>query len=93
MNLLLAIGAKYSHLTEAEWRGDDRDHLIYMLRATHLLGMKDTVMIIAGPDLRLVQAVSLCKSCCVQVVANHSFLRQARCRSISLSRDMSAEHG
>jgi hypothetical protein len=66
MNLILAIGAKYSHLTEAEWRGDDRDHLIYMLRATHLLGLKDTIMIIAGPDLRLVQAVSLAQSSCVQ---------------------------
>jgi hypothetical protein len=59
MNLLLAIGAKYSHLIRADWRGDERDHLMYMLRATNLLGMKDTAMIISGPDLRLVQAVSV----------------------------------
>lgn len=58
MNLILAVGARYSHLTGAEWRGDDRDHLLYMMRATNLLGLKDTVMIISGPDLRLVQAVS-----------------------------------
>lgn len=57
MNLLLAIGAKYSHLIGAEWRGDDCDHLIYMTRAVHLLGLKNTVMIISGPDLQLVQAV------------------------------------
>ncbi|CAN9174537.1 unnamed protein product [Alternaria alternata] len=56
MNLLLAIGAKYSHLVVAEWRGDDRDHLMYMTRAVHLLGLKNTGMIISAPDLQLVQA-------------------------------------
>ncbi|CAO2653872.1 Nn.00g106050.m01.CDS01 [Neocucurbitaria sp. VM-36] len=59
MNLVFAIGAKYSHLTKAEWRGDDRDHLIYMTRAVHLLGLKDTIMIISGPDLSLVEATGL----------------------------------
>jgi hypothetical protein len=58
MNLLFAIGAKYSHLIAAEWRGDERDHLIYMTRAVHLLGLKDTVMFISAPNLDLVQAVS-----------------------------------
>lgn len=58
MNLLFAIGAKYSHFIGAEWRGDERDHLIYMTRAVHLLGLKNTIMIISGPDLELVQAVS-----------------------------------
>lgn len=57
MNLLFAIGAKYSHLIGAEWRGDERDHLVYMTRAMHLLGLKDIVMAISGPDLELVQAV------------------------------------
>jgi hypothetical protein len=59
MNLLFAIGAKYSHLIDAEWRGDERDHLVYMTRAVHLLGLKDTVMFIAAPNLDTVQAVSL----------------------------------
>ena len=59
MNLLLAIGAKYSHLISAEWRGDDRDHLIYMTRAAHLLGLKNTIMIISAPDIGLVQAVRI----------------------------------
>ena len=58
LNLLFAIGAKYSHLIGAEWRGDERDHLLYMARATDLLGVKDTAMIISAPDLRVVQAVS-----------------------------------
>jgi hypothetical protein len=28
LNLVFAIGAKYSHLVKASWRGDERDHLI-----------------------------------------------------------------
>ncbi|CAN9173970.1 unnamed protein product [Alternaria alternata] len=56
MNLLLAIGAKYSHLIGAEWRGDDGDHLVYMNRAVRLLSLKNTVMVISAPDLELVQA-------------------------------------
>lgn len=58
MNLIFAIGAKYSHLIGAEWQGDERDHLVYMTRASHLLGMNSTVMFISAPDLSLVQAVS-----------------------------------
>lgn len=58
MNLLFAIGAKYSHLVGAEWQGDDRDHLLYLTRATELLGLRNTTMIISTPDLALVQAVS-----------------------------------
>ena len=57
MNILFAVGAKYSHLIGAEWRGDQRDHLIYMTRAVHLLGLKDTLMVISGPDMELVRAV------------------------------------
>lgn len=33
LNLILAIGAKYSHLIKAEWRGDERDHINYQARA------------------------------------------------------------
>jgi hypothetical protein len=58
LNLIFAIGAKYSHLTRKEWRGDERDHLVYMNRASQLLGMNSTVMFISAPDLVLVQAVS-----------------------------------
>lgn len=58
LNLLFAIGAKHSHLVGAEWAGHERDHLVYMKRAVHLLGLKDTVMLISGPDFDLVQAVS-----------------------------------
>jgi hypothetical protein len=57
MNIVFAIGAKYSHLIGADWKGDERDHLVYMTRAVQLLGLKDTVNLISGPDLEVVQAV------------------------------------
>ncbi|KAF1832463.1 fungal-specific transcription factor domain-containing protein [Decorospora gaudefroyi] len=56
MNLLFAIGSKYSHLIGAEWRGDEREHLIYMTRAVHLLGLKDSMKFVAAPNLDTVQA-------------------------------------
>ncbi|CAN9148282.1 unnamed protein product [Alternaria alternata] len=56
MNLLFAIGAKYSHLVGAKWRGDERDHLIYMTRAVQLLGLKDTLTFLAAPSLDKIQA-------------------------------------
>ncbi|KAI8938874.1 hypothetical protein NX059_004733 [Plenodomus lindquistii] len=43
-----------------QWRammGDERDHLLYMTRGVHLLGLRNTVMIISGPNLNLVQAL------------------------------------
>lgn len=33
LNMVFAIGAKYSHLIKASWRADERDHLIYQARA------------------------------------------------------------
>lgn len=58
LNLVFAIGAKYSHLIRAEWKGDERDHLVYMTRASQLLGMNNSVMFASAPDMVLVQAVS-----------------------------------
>jgi hypothetical protein len=37
-NMVFAISAKFAHLTNADFRGDDRDHLIYYARA-RALGM------------------------------------------------------
>ncbi|KAF3048640.1 hypothetical protein E8E11_007367 [Didymella keratinophila] len=59
LNLIFAIGAKYSHLTRKQWQGDERDHLVYMTRASHLLNMNSTVMFISSPDLVLVQATAV----------------------------------
>lgn len=57
LNLIFAIAAKYSHLVQADLRGDERDHLIYFTRA-RLLGM-DSESILALPDLQRVQIVGL----------------------------------
>jgi hypothetical protein len=61
LNLIFAIGARYSHLTRASWRGDERDHLLYMTRAVRMLGVKDITKMISGPDLLWIQ-VSTCDS-------------------------------
>jgi hypothetical protein len=58
MNMIFAIGAKYLHLTSGEWHEDQRGHLVYMTRASHLLGMNSSIMFTSAPDLSLVQAVS-----------------------------------
>lgn len=59
LNLVFAIGAKYSHLVGHEWQGPERDHLVYMTRASHLLGINDNVSLTSGPDLPLVQATAV----------------------------------
>jgi hypothetical protein len=72
LNLIFAIGAKYSHLIGTEWQGDERDHLVYMTRASQLLGMNNAVMLISGPDLLLVQAVSHCDYLCSPLLIKSS---------------------
>ena len=57
LNLIFAIGAKYSHLIQAEWRGDERDHLVYFTRA-RILGMNGD-SIFRHPDLQQVQVAAL----------------------------------
>ena len=57
LNLILAIGAKYSHLIQAEWRGDPRDHLIYFTRA-RLLGF-NADHILGHAELQRVQITGL----------------------------------
>ncbi|KAF2259417.1 hypothetical protein CC78DRAFT_585988 [Lojkania enalia] len=56
LNLVFAIGARYSHLTNAPWQAEPNDHLIYMVRALRLLQLENTVMIISHPDLSTIQA-------------------------------------
>lgn len=57
LNLIFAIGAKYSHLVQAEWRGDERDHLIYFTRARMLGFNADSVL--DHSDLQGVQITGL----------------------------------
>ncbi|KAI8937846.1 hypothetical protein NX059_005536 [Plenodomus lindquistii] len=57
INLAFAIGAVYSHLIAAEWRADDRDHLMYYSRAC-TLGLKDPWWF-SHPDLPQMQITGL----------------------------------
>jgi hypothetical protein len=55
LNLVLAIGAQYSHLTQAEWRADEKDHLVYMTRATRILGLNEMTTVLSAPTLLSIQ--------------------------------------
>ncbi|EXJ64334.1 hypothetical protein A1O7_00670 [Cladophialophora yegresii CBS 114405] len=57
INLIFAIGAKYSHLINADWKGDERDHLIYFTRARLLTINSETIF--QHPDLQMIQVLSL----------------------------------
>jgi len=57
LNLIFAIAAKYSHLVQAEWRGDERDHLIYFTRA-RMLGFNGET-ILGHAELQRVQIAGL----------------------------------
>ena len=57
LNLMFAIGAKHSHLVQAEWRGHVDDHLVYFTRA-RLLGF-DGDNILGHADLQTVQITGL----------------------------------
>ncbi|KAF7455248.1 fungal specific transcription factor domain containing protein [Pyrenophora tritici-repentis] len=56
LNLVFAIGARYSHLIGADWRADDHDHLVYMSRAVHLLQLDSVDTLISRPDQALIRA-------------------------------------
>lgn len=58
MNLVFAIGARYSHLIGAEWRADDHDHLVYMWRAVHLLQLQSINTLVTQPDQTTIQVGS-----------------------------------
>jgi hypothetical protein len=57
LNLIFAISAKYSHLTHADWKADERDHLIYFTRARLLSVNSETVF--QHPDLQVIQITGL----------------------------------
>ena len=44
LNLMFAIGAKYAHLTRAQWAGREGDHLVYFTRARLLGFTGDTIL-------------------------------------------------
>ncbi|KAF3048120.1 hypothetical protein E8E12_010551 [Didymella heteroderae] len=57
LNLVFAIGARYSHLSKASWRADVRDHLIYQARA-RTFGLSEQT-ITHHPDVPQIQSLGL----------------------------------
>ncbi|KAJ5167877.1 uncharacterized protein N7482_003471 [Penicillium canariense] len=57
LNMIFAIATKHAHLLEAPWRGDERDHLVYLTRA-RILSMNGDVLF-SHPDLQQVQVEGL----------------------------------
>ncbi|CAO2650903.1 Nn.00g092000.m01.CDS01 [Neocucurbitaria sp. VM-36] len=57
LNMVFAIGAKFSHLTETSWRADERDHLIYQARA-RAFGLNEGI-ITTHSDLPQIQSLGL----------------------------------
>ena len=57
LNMIFAIGAKYSYLVRADWRGDTGDHLVYFTRA-RMLGF-DADAILGHAELQKVQIAGL----------------------------------
>ena len=53
INLIFAIAARYSHLIQADWAGDERDHVIYFTRARMLAVTDETIF--NHPDLQMIQ--------------------------------------
>jgi hypothetical protein len=60
LNLVLAIGAVFSHLIDAEWQGDYDDHKVYLSRASQLLDIKNTILFLSAPDGTMIQVRRTC---------------------------------
>ena len=56
LNLIFAVGAKYAHLTDADWKGDEDDHQVYFFRAK---GLSLDDQLLQHPDLQQLQAEGL----------------------------------
>jgi hypothetical protein len=55
INLILAIGARFSRLINAEWYTNPLDESLYISRACQLLGINDTAVMLVNSDLSLIQ--------------------------------------
>ncbi|KAF1365711.1 hypothetical protein EJ07DRAFT_150216 [Lizonia empirigonia] len=56
LNIAFAIAARFSHLINAGWQGEEGDHIVYMTRSVRLLGSWPFA---AAPDLALIQVSGL----------------------------------
>lgn len=83
LNLIFAIGAKYSHLVQSAWRGDKRDHFLYFTRA-RVLGFNSEA-ILGHAELQKVQITGLITFYLMSIdqinryVHSHPFRRTHKC--------------
>jgi hypothetical protein len=70
MNLVFAIGARFSHLVGTNWQADDCDHSVYMSRAVHFLELEKTLTHICAPDKSLIQASVSFKALCKMLLTS-----------------------
>jgi hypothetical protein len=54
MNLVFAIGARFSQLVGADWQAEDCDHSVYMARAVHFLELEKITTLVCAPDKSLI---------------------------------------
>ncbi|KAK6330984.1 hypothetical protein TWF718_003178 [Orbilia javanica] len=57
LNTIMAIGSFYSQLTDASWKDEPKDHLVYLGRANRLFFSNEVLF--NNPDQRQVQALGL----------------------------------
>jgi hypothetical protein len=60
VNLILAIGTRFSRLINAGWSTDALEETTYISRAYQLLGLSDTALMLENPDVSLVQVICCC---------------------------------
>ncbi|KAF2830636.1 hypothetical protein CC86DRAFT_284453 [Ophiobolus disseminans] len=58
VHLVLAIGTRFSRLINAPWHGD-HDENVYLSSARQFLDLEDSAIMLAKPDLPLIQAFGL----------------------------------
>ncbi|KAF9698111.1 hypothetical protein EKO04_003483 [Ascochyta lentis] len=57
LNIVFAIGARYSHLSKASWRANERDHVIYQARA-RAFGLNESTLT-GHSDVPQIQSLGL----------------------------------
>lgn len=89
INVVLAIGARFSHITNAEWQSNPLDETMYISRAYQLLGLNDAAVVLSALDLPRIQVCS--SKVCVSSLLNSPGCRASRfllyghwsCRQVS----------
>jgi hypothetical protein len=68
MNLVFAIGARFSQLVGADWQIDDYNHSVYMARAVHFLELEKITTLVCAPDKSLIHVCVLWPRCNMSLI-------------------------